>query len=192
MLETVPVLGLNLMTNAQLIGQDNLVVLGHNVDADLSTGTGHFGADVVAVGLGAGAVEVGNLVVPELDDTNSVIDVIGFLELGVVSQGTNSPARLGDGVVEEPKGQINVVDGAVDKDAAVSGGIAYKETSLIKHIASVGAHYEGFTNGILLYLENGFAVGVVEATGESSHDFEVGFLSSSINYLLSLQNTLVC
>lgn len=74
-LEPLPVLRLNLMSDSQSIGKDHVVGLGNHVDRQLACLSSDFGAHVMAMRLGSRAVEVSNLASPELNDTDSVVNI---------------------------------------------------------------------------------------------------------------------
>lgn len=90
-------------------------------------------------------------------------------------QGPCCPAGLWDRASQEPEGQVDVVDCAVDEDSAVAGGVLHEEAGVVAEVAGVGADHEGRSDGVLSEdFVVGVSVGGIEAAGEAGHYFEVG------------------
>lgn len=163
-LETLPVLGLHLVGDTDTACYLDLVAAGVNVDGELALGSGDFGAHVVAVGLSAGDVVVTHGAVVVLHDTNTVVDVVKLLQLGVVGDGSDGPACLGLDVAEEVESQVNVVDSAVVEDTTVLGSVADEKSSGIEKISGLAADKERSANDTLLHLGLGITVRCIESS----------------------------
>lgn len=122
-------------------------------------GADNLSSHVLAVSLSPAAVVVGHLAAPELDNTDAIVDVAALGQLGVVGEGADGEDGLGDEVVaEEPHGQVDVVDAAVDEDGAVLGGVAHEEARVVAQVTRLAANHEGRANDAGLDLGLGFAV----------------------------------
>ena len=110
--KSLPVLRLHFIPNPYACRYRHVVQPRHEVHHDFPRRVDHFGADVVAVGLGARAVEVGQLAAPVLDDADAVVDVVKGGEFWVVPYGAGGPDGFGDHIwAKEPEAEVDVVAG---------------------------------------------------------------------------------
>lgn len=72
-LEPLPVFGLDFVRQTPLVCEDDVVGAWDQIDTNFTRSTRNLGGDIVAMSLGAGAVEVGNLAAVKFDDANGVV-----------------------------------------------------------------------------------------------------------------------
>jgi hypothetical protein len=202
-LEALPVLRLHLLRYADGGGRLDVVGLREEVYHYFSLRAGYFGRDVVAVGLGAGAVEVlgcvsvergrggrtdGHLSAPVFYYADAVVDVVEGFQLGVVGDGANRPRSFGLAVLTEVvEREIDVVDGAVDEHAPVQRRISHEEPRMIQQVTRLAPHDERLPNDFLLRdLALRISIASVEAAGEARHDLELWMRVRGVDYVLSL------
>jgi hypothetical protein len=188
-LESLPVLGLHFMFHAELVGEDNVVLVWNDVDHQLAVGFGDLSGDVMSMRLGARAIEVCNLSTPELDNADYIVNVGEILQLRMVLKSSGRPAGFRDWVAKIPKGEVDVMDSAVDKNASIASSVSDKEPSFITQITSVGSDHEWSTDGLLLVdLFRGIAIGGVESARKACHDLDGRVTFSSLHHILRLPN----
>lgn len=186
-LEPLPVLRLNFVSHTELISENHVVLLRNNIDHQLSIRAGDLRADVVSVSLGPGTVKVRDLTAPKLNDADGVVHIGEILQLGMVLESTRCPAGFGNRVVEVPEGQIDIVNGAVDKYTAIARRIANEEAGFVAQVTSVGPNHERRSNSLLLEdLLACIAIRCIEAPREACHDFDRGVALGSIDDRLGL------
>ena len=74
-------------------------------------------------------------------------------------------------LAEEPQAKVDVVDGAVDEDAAGEFGVGDEEAAWVELVACLASEDGGAADEPGVGFVPGVAVGGVEAAGESAHDF---------------------
>ncbi len=127
----------------------------------------------------------------ELDDPNGVIVVVVFTKIGLDGGDAVGGNALGhDVIAEEPEGEIDVVDGHVDEDAAGPCSVLDEEAGGVVFIAGLAADDAGSADHALVALVEGVPVGLVEPARESTHDFEMRLLLRRINNGLALHQTI--
>ena len=157
------------------------------VDGEFALGANDLSTVILAGGHHARAVEIGDAAAVELDDADGVVAVVVFPQLGLHGRDAGADDALDDAVLaEEPQGEIDVVDGAVDEDAAAEFGVGDEEARGVEHVAGLGAEDGGAPDEARVHFGPGVAVGGVEAAGEAAHDFEVGFLFGGVDDGLGL------
>lgn len=109
-LKTLPILFLHCVIDATLVTDDDVVGLGYKIHRNLTLSTGDLRTHIMAMRLCPGAIVISNLAAPELDHADCIVDVVRFLQLGVVLQGTGRPAGLWHRIVEIPERQVYIVD----------------------------------------------------------------------------------
>lgn len=184
-LEALPVLLGHRVADTVRVRHLDMVGARDQVHHDLALGARDLRADVVAMSLGPRAVEVGDLAAPVLDDADAIVDVLQGSQLGVVLERADGVGRLRHEVlahVEER--EVDVVNAAVDEDAAVAGGVAHEEARVIEQIAGLGAHDERRPDALKLLLRG--AVRGVEAAGVARHDFQFGVGIGNVDDMLGL------
>lgn len=135
----------------------------------------------------ARGVEVGNLAVVELDEPNRVVTIVVLAKIRLHGCDTHSRHGLDLTVLtEEPEGEVDVMDGAVNKDSAGEFGVGDEEAGGIKLVAGLTAHDGGGANGAGRHLGEGISIGSIEATGKTAHHLEVRLLVSGIQDRLRL------
>jgi len=77
---------------------------------------------------------------------------------------------------EEPQHKVDVMDGAVYKDATTRLGVVYKRARLVKEVGSLRTKDDG--GAVLAFCDQimCFTIGGVEPAGERTHDFLLGIL----------------
>ena len=135
----------------------------------------------------AGCVEVGELAVVEFDQSDGVVAVVVLAQ--VWFDGCDS--YRGDAfhfavLPEEPEGQVDVVDGAVDEDPAGELGVGDEEAARVQLVAGLAAHYGGCAQCAGGHFSMCVAVGGIEAAREAAHYFEVWFFGRCVKDGLGL------
>lgn len=93
-------------------------------------------------------VEIGDLAAPELDDAGAVIYITMLSELGLHCRDADGRHAFRDRVLaEEPHRQVNVVDIAVDEDAARELGICDEEARRVELVACLRPEHCRPANG---------------------------------------------
>lgn len=140
MLEAAVVVTGDLATDTRGLVDLDEVGLRVGVDGNLALCADDLGHVVLTRSHHAARVEVGNLAAPELDDTDSIVDVAELAELRTDGGDARGDNRLGLTVLAKvPEGEVNVVDVAVDKDAAAKLGVADPKVGRVKPVARLGA-----------------------------------------------------
>ena len=85
-------------------------------------------------------------------------------------------------LAEEPEGEVDVVDGAVDEDAAGELGVGYEEAARVEFVACLAPEDGWAPDEPGVHFVPGVSVGGVEAAGEAAHDFQVRFLLCGIDH----------
>lgn len=171
MFKALPVVGLDFMAKTQLVAEHDVVRSRRQVDLDLALRAGDFGADVVSVRLCSGGEVVPDLSAVVLYHADAVVHVVRLCKLRVVLQRADGIAALGLGVVQKPQRQVDVVDGAVDKNAAVAFRIRRKETGFVQQVSRLAADHVRVSDGPGFDLVVCVSVRCVEPPGEPGHHF---------------------
>lgn len=138
--EAAVVVGRNLTADTGRLVQVDKVQLGLGVDSDLAVGTEDLGGVLLTSSHHARAVQLSDLATVELDDTESVVTVVVLAQIRLHGGDTNSCDALDlDVLAEEPKSQVNIVDGAVDEDTTGEFGVGNEETTWVELVTSLGA-----------------------------------------------------
>lgn len=118
----------NLPPDARVLAHLDQIRLRVSIDSDLALGAHNLRHVVLARGHHPASVEVGDAALPELDDADRVVHVAVLAQArlyGCDAHGRNGlDAAFG---TEEPQRQVDVVDRAVDEDAAGEGGVGDEE-----------------------------------------------------------------
>ena len=134
------------------------------------------------------SVEVCDLAVIELDQTNSIVAIVVFAKVWFDRCNANCGDRFDFAILsKEPESQIDIVNRAVDEDPAGELRVSNEEAGRVELVAGLAAHDGGRTNGADLHFVVGVSVGGVEAAGEAAHYFEMGFLRGCVDNCLGLQ-----
>ena len=73
----------------------------------------------------------------EFHDPDAIVDVIRLGKFRVMLESADGEAGFWGGVVQETEREVDVVDGAVDEDAAVAFGVGDEEACFVQEIAGV-------------------------------------------------------
>lgn len=110
-------------------------------------------------------------------DADAVVAVVVSPQLGVHGGDADRRHALDRRVLaEEPQRGIDVVDGAVDEDAAGELGVGDEEAGRVELVAGLGAEDGGAPDQAGAHFGVRVAVGGVEAAGEAADDFLGGVL----------------
>ena len=177
-------------------GQVSFHEVGHGVavDGELALCADDFGHIVLAWCVHARAVEVCDLAIVELNDTDTVVDVAVLGEIGLESCDTEGNDGLDLGKVlavgvgaEVPQSKVDVVDVAVDEDTARELGVLDEEARGVVLVTCLGAEDGRSANVTRLDESIGVAVGSVKAAGETTHDLDVGMGGGGLKEILALE-----
>lgn len=131
----------------------------------------------------AGGVEVSDFVAIELYDADAVVYVLPLSQAGLDGGDADGIDALDHAVLAEiPQREVDVVDVAVDKDAAGELGVVDKEARGVEFVAGLGAEDGGAADAAVVHALKGVAVGGVEAAGEATEDFEVWAFVCCVDY----------
>lgn len=140
----------------------------------------------------AAGIKERDLAAPKLDNTNAVVGVLMFAEIR--GDGCNAYSRdaLDNRVLAKvPQGQVDIMDGAVDKDSPAKFGIGDKETRRVKLVAGLGAKNRGLANAAGINVLEGIPVRFVKATREATKDLQMRLAACSVDNTLRLTNRLL-
>ena len=112
----------------------------------------------------ATGIEISNLATVELDDADTVVDIAVLGELGLQGGDADRHDGLDLAVLAKvPQCQVDVVDVAVDEDAAAELGVGDEEAGWVEFVAGLGAEDRGTADVAAVAAGPGVAVGGVEA-----------------------------
>lgn len=189
MLEAAVVVVGDLATNAGGLVHLDEGAGGVGVDGQLALGTDDLSHVVLARGHHTGRVEVGDLATPELDNSDTVVNILVLAQLRLHGGNTGRDDTLDNGVLAEvPEGKIDIVDVAVDEDATAELGVGDEEARGVQPVASLRAEDRGAADEAIIHSGEGVSVRGIEAAGEAAHDFEMGLLDGGVDDRLRLQN----
>lgn len=124
------------------------------------------------------AVQLRNLAIVELDDTDCVVSVAVVAEVGLYCGDADSTYALDFAIIaKEPQCEIDIVDRAVDEDATGKAGVLHEEARRVELVARLGAEDRGCADAARLQAGEGVSIGGVEAPGETAEDFLGGVRS---------------
>lgn len=186
-LEAVVVVLGNLATDTGLVEDVDQVQSRLGVHGQLTLGTDDLGGVFLTGGHHARGVEVGNLAVVELHQTDGVVAVVVLAQVGLNGSDTHCGHGLDLAILtEEPQSQVDVMDGAVHEDTTRELGVGDEEPGGVQLVAGLTAHDGGRTNSTSRHLVECVTVGGIEATGETAHHFQFGLLGCCVEDGLGL------
>lgn len=110
------------------------------VDGQFALRADDLGRVFLARGHHARRVQVGDAAAVELDDADRVVAVVVPAEVGLHGGDAAGDDGLDRRVLaEEPEGEVDVVDGAVDEDAAGELGVGDEEAARVEFVARLAA-----------------------------------------------------
>ena len=187
LLEAAIIVRRDLAPNARRLAQLHQIHDRIRINADLPLGANDFRHVVLTGRHHAGRVKTRDLAAPELDDADAVVDVAVLAQVRLHGGDAEGSDRLDDRVLaEEPQGQVDVVDVAVDEDAAAELGVGDEEAGRVQLVAGLRAEDGGAADRACVASAPGVAVGGVEAAGEAAEDFEVRFCFRGVDDGLGL------
>lgn len=129
---------------------------------------------------------------PKLDNPSPVVHIPPLGQPRLHSRDTNSADTLDDDVVaEEPESEVDVVDVAIDEDAAGVLRIVDEEAGRVQLVAGLRADDAWAADSAARAAGVRVAVGGVEAAGEAAEDFEVRVGKGCVDDGLGLDGTVV-
>ena len=151
------------------------VLSGVAVDRQLAVWASDFRAVFLSCCHHAAAEQLRDFAVVELYNADCVVTVVVFAELRRDSRDADGTHGFDVGVFpEKPECEIDVVDGAVDEDAAGELGVLDEKARGVELVAGLRAEDAGDADVAGGDLGEGVAVGGVEAAREAAHYFLVG------------------
>lgn len=120
----------------------------------------------------AAAEQLRNAAIVELDNAQGIIPVIVLAQFRRDRRDTNRRDGLDHRVLaKEPQGQIDIMDGAVDKDPTRELRVFHEEPAGIQLVAGLRAEYTRTTNLAALHLLKRITIRGIESTAEAADDF---------------------
>lgn len=159
------------------------VRLGLSVDSELSFRPNNLRGIVLPGRHHPATVKIRNLSAIKFHNAHSIVAIVVLSEFGLNGGDAGRNDRFYERVLpEEPQGEVDVVDGAVDEDPARELRVCDKEPRGVELVACLRAEDGGAAYEARVHFVVGVAVGIVEAAGETAHYFEMGLLLCGVDY----------
>ena len=141
--ESFPILGLNLVADANSLGNRDIVESWDQVDHDFPLCAYHLGAHIMAVNLSSRAVEVCDLPSPVFNNTDSIINIIQVFQLWMVSNGSDSPGCLGNHMPKVVQRQIDIMEAVVHEHTSILLGVPQEKSCVIDEVVCLRPNHNG-------------------------------------------------
>ena len=143
-----------------------------HVDGQFALGPDNLGRIFLPGGHHPAREEIGDFPSIKLHDPHGIVPVAPFPQSRLHGRDAVGDDGFDFAVLaEEPEGEVDVVDAAVDEDAARVLGVGDEEARRVEFVAGLGAEDGGGADQAGGCFGMRVAVGVVEAAGEATHDF---------------------
>lgn len=127
-------------------------------------------------------IKVCNLASPELDDTNTIVHVLVFAKIRLDGSNSYCIRALDNTILAKvPEREIDIVNVAINKDAAGELCILDKETRRVELITGLRSEDRGSSYGSVVHPVPRIAVGGVKSPRKATHDFEVRLLVGGVH-----------